>query len=527
MRRTSKWLTFFSAGVLTLAPVAVFSAASPAAAAASAGTVASDFNGDGFADAANGQMAASGNGSVHILYGTPAGLTASPLFSALDDQLLIPGGSGGSDFGSAVTTGDFNGDGCSDLAVGDPGATESGISGAGRVLVYFGSSTGLHYSQTLLAGSVADSTTSLDASFGSALASGDVNGDGYDDVVVGAPGTDEHTGAVYVFAGTFEPDHIFTGRQYVEGDGTVPGSAEHNDDFGWAVATGDFNGDGRDDVAVGDPGEDSDAGAVMVLRGSKTALLGSGGRQIWTQGSAGISGTAQAGDYFGESLATGDFKGNGRIDLAIGVPAESVTYSGDEAGMVNVIYSAGSAGLTSTDNQGITQNLSGLGGTEPQAYFGDTMAAGDFNNNGKTDLAIGADGEPFGTVGNVDYVDEAGAVFILNGAAGGLSVVQPARWDQGTPGLFGTPEGPDEFGARLAVIRVSPLTGDGLLVGVVGETVGNNDECITHNPWSNGIVQFIPGSGDGLTTQGSQEWDNHSSGLKTSTSNCFFGASVG
>jgi hypothetical protein len=106
----------------------------------------------------------------------------------------------------------------------------------------------------------------------------------------------------------------------------VPGDAERDDRFGAALATGDFDRDGRDDLAVGVPGEDiagrSDAGAVVVLDGSNSGLRSTRSKSFSQAGK--VKGTPQAGDTFGQSLAVGDFDGDGRDDLAIGVPGEDV-----------------------------------------------------------------------------------------------------------------------------------------------------------------------------------------------------------
>src|SRR5262245_54731095 len=111
----------------------------------------------------------------------------------------------------------------------------------------------------------------------------------------------------------------------------------------------DFNGDGRDDLAVGAPDEDlgtaSDAGAVIVIYGSSGGLT-STNSQVWTQESTLVPDVAEPGDRFGESLVAGDFDGDGFADLAIGVPGESFGVAG-QAGAVNVIYGSPS-GLAAT-----------------------------------------------------------------------------------------------------------------------------------------------------------------------------------
>ena len=124
---------------------------------------------------------------------------------------------------------------------------------------------------------------------------------------------------------------------------------------------GDFNGDGYDDLAVGVPYEDVvtggsdnvDAGSVTVIYGSASGLTAAG-NQVWTQGTAGMLDVVEPGDAFGYALAVGDFNGDGRDDLAVGVPNEGFASEGlgrlAAAGAVQVIYGS-AAGLTAADSQ--------------------------------------------------------------------------------------------------------------------------------------------------------------------------------
>jgi hypothetical protein len=125
-------------------------------------------------------------------------------------------------------------------------------------------------------------------------------------------------------------------------------SPEAGDTFGYALARGDFNNDGFQDLAIGIPYEDirtgfpshspqiDNAGAVEVIYGSVTGLQSSG-RQFWRQGSDSIGGAAEAGDEFGWSLTAGDFNDDTFTDLAIGVPREDVAGYTD-VGAVHVLY---------------------------------------------------------------------------------------------------------------------------------------------------------------------------------------------
>ena len=137
----------------------------------------------------------------------------------------------------------------------------------------------------------------------------------------------------------------------------------------------DFNNDGYADLAVGAPGESIgsivNAGAVNVLYGSATGSTGTGS-QFFTQNTAGVGSTAEAGDTFGNALGVGDFNNDGFADLAIGAPGESS--SRREVGAVNVLYGS-AAGLTGTGSLFFTQDSPGVGSNaETNDSFGFALA---------------------------------------------------------------------------------------------------------------------------------------------------------
>src|SRR5688572_28789781 len=170
----------------------------------------------------------------------------------------------------------------------------------------------------------------------------DFNGDGHADLAVGVVGENGLTGAVNVIYGSASGLSTTTAplpQLFTQDSVNVPEVAEGGDAFGGSLAWGDFNGDAFDDLAVGVPGENSDAGAVNVIYGSASGLSTTTAPlpQLFTQDSVNVPEVAEGGDSFGWALAAGDFNGDARDDLAVGVPFEN-----GFAGAVNVIYGSAS-----------------------------------------------------------------------------------------------------------------------------------------------------------------------------------------
>ena len=207
---------------------------------------------------------------------------------------------------------------------------------------------------------------------------------------------------------------------WAQGLAGLPLVAEDFDYFGRAVAAGDFNGDGYADLAIGAPGEDVatgpittviNAGVVVVLYGASSGL-GSAGAQIWRQGGSGLLGTPEEGDFFGWALATGDFNGDGRDDLAIGAPLHDWSNLPD-CGEVQAIYGSAS-GLVATGNDWWGTFYFGA----PNGFqVGLSLTTGDFDGDGYDELAAGVPGGL--DYGGLGYV-YTGGVLIFEGSSSGL-----------------------------------------------------------------------------------------------------------
>jgi hypothetical protein len=457
---------------------ALLLAASPSAGAAAAAqpapAVRADFNGDGAADLAVGVPgesvgAVEGAGSVSVLYGSAgAGL------SGAGSQLFTQAASGGAveagdSFGAALASGDFNGDGITDLAAGAPFEDVGSILDAGAVSVLFGTADGLTGGGPLL--TQAPSLPEESDQFGAALAAGDLDDDPADDLVIGAPfervGGIVAAGIIHVVYG---PDVDDPTQQF----GQPVSALEDDDTFGFSLATGDVNGDGFADVVAGAPFEDVgrtvDAGAVSVLDGSAAGVVVAGAQTLTQPVSA-----VEFGDTFGFSVAAGDFDGGGVADVAAGAAFEDVGGTFD-AGAVSVLDGS-ATGLVLAGAQTFTQPISAV---EVGDVFGFSLVAGDFDGDTVTDLAAGA---PFESVGTRNA---AGAVSALFGSAGGFSPADAQTFTQAPRGV----EADDTFGWSLAA---GDFAADGvtdLAAGAPFDDVGTRVDA--------GAVSEVPGSAGGL-----------------------------
>lgn len=466
-----------------------------------------DFDGDGYADIAIGAPGEGlwfstttgtnyipGAGVVHVVFGS-----ASGLIPAVRNQLLHRNNQSASfypptssaSFGQALAWADFNDDGYDDLAVGVPG--DKGF--IGSVDVYHGSANGLPFrpakiwTVNQLPGGVPGMRSDQ---FGTALAAGDVDGDGFADLAISKLYGWEGRGALYILYGTaagltatsaqsyhyfslygpsslafgdFDRDGFadlamglpfeysdggsnglaYSGAVFVEFGSPygldssprvwtqdspyIPGIVEHHDYFGFSLAAADFNHDGFWDLAIGAPGENTFSGVVHILFG-RVGGLHAWGTQIWSQDNPDVQDVVEANDRFGASLTAGKFNGDGYPELAVGAPGEN-----RNSGVVHILtINSGPFGarhqIWSQDSPGV------LGGSETGDHFGSFLAAGNFDSSGSDDLAIGVAGEN----------TSSGAVNVLLGSLYGLGSANNHILMQGFQALPETPESFDLFG---------------------------------------------------------------------------------
>jgi hypothetical protein len=374
----------------------------------------------------------------------------------------------------------------------------------------------------------------------------DFNGDGYADMVVGVPHKEVFDGVVnQVDAGIVQVVYGAPGGlKAAAGEAVVIDQIWHRalggvtalagDEYGSALAMGDFNRDGYDDLAIGIPGARIDgqngAGAIQVIYGSPAGLSVTGIRE-WSRGDAGVTGSPAANAGFGAALAAGDFDGDGYADLAVGVPYAEV--NGDaEAGAVHVLYGR-STGLSGLGDEVITQDTAGFvqSPAEPNDRFGFSLAAGDFNGDGADDLAVGT---PFEDNG-VGYED-AGSVQVFYGKSGNTAansgllllgaVVNPQHWRSDSPNVEGAMEAGDRFGFSVAAADYNGDGYDDLAVGIPLETHGEGAGAILYG----GAINVINGGATGLAATAAwpaRIWHQDSTGMSDQVeASEFFGLSL-
>lgn len=407
--------------------------------------MAGDVNGDGFSDVIAGcplfdNSPGTDHGKAFLYHGSTSGIAFFPSWTAT-------GGTSSGHYGTSVCgTGDLDGDGYGDIAIGAPyeKVTSPPNQVRGKVYLFKGSSAGL--------GATASSVLSgpaKDGEFGFCIAGvGDVNGDGYADLVVGAPGVSNNAGRVDLYLGTSSATLVGTASAANRAGTTA-------ERLGARLSTGgDLNGDGYADIIVGAPGYSSGRGRVLVFHGGTavTTLLASPG---WNK-------TGGAGENMGLAVNTaGDVNGDGISDLLVTAP-------GAAGGLGEVRVFHGGASLPAT-----THAWSLLGGANYMNLGRCVATAGDVNADGYADVLVGIPG----------YNGRKGRAMLFLGSASGLSPTPAWTVD----GEFAQ----DQFG--FSVASAGDVNGDGYSDVLIGAP------SYPAYDWTGKVYLYMGGPG-GLST---------------------------
>ncbi len=275
-----------------------------------------------------------------------------------------------------------------------------------------------------------------------AVAHTDFNGDGYDDLLVAAPGEGTgpvaHTGAITVIPGSASGLAGTRAVTFTPCTAGVPGPCAANARWGSVHAVGDFNHDGYSDVAIFAPqtvGNAAFAGTVTIMYGSPTGLTTKGAKLL-SGALVGVPAAQRTYSLFGAALAAGDFNGDGYTDLAIGAPGATVA-GRSTAGLVIVLR--GSATGLSTKATVLAQGTNGVAGVPTVGNaFGEVLAASDLDGDHRADLIVGV---PHADVG---ITPDAGEVYRFWGSASGVTAAGQAL-------VIGNASPRRHLGAALAI----------------------------------------------------------------------------
>jgi hypothetical protein len=481
-RRKGTWRTGLAV-VMAVTGAATLSVAQASGDTSSAATkIEDDFNGDGYSDVAIAAPEATVDGKtkagyVAVLYGSSSGLKTSSKQVISQNTAGVPDSAESSDlFGSAVSTADLDQDGYDDLIVGVTG--EDSVEGGaetGLVQVVWGGASGLSGGTNLAYGHNTYDRLSAKGE----LTVGDVNGDGASDLVVvegltklrvikGPFGRDGSAkGGEEIVRDDSDPRFLDLATGDVNGDGIddVVGAMNDGDEWdhrriaywrgtpdglaekivledsrgfwvqGESLDLGDVNGDGYDDIVAGRPtdGYDSDldtplpkGGRVGVVPGSANGPVVAKAKYI-NQDSSGVPGAAERYDGFGTDVSVADVNGDGYADVSTGVPGEDFDGITDTGGVIVLRGSAN--GLTGTGAQGFNQNTTGVPGTaENKDAFGRATHLVDANHDGRAELVVGAPGEN----------TNAGSVWVFRSTSSGITATGSITFGAGTLGTVAT-----------------------------------------------------------------------------------------
>ncbi|MCL6736073.1 FG-GAP and VCBS repeat-containing protein [Streptomyces neyagawaensis] len=440
---------------------------------------------------------------------------------------------------------DFNNDGYGDVAYSAGGATVGGKAEAGQVVALYGSASGISSTKRT---TISQNTSGVPGQaetgdwFSWSSAYGDYNGDGYDDLAVSAPmedvDGDTDGGTVLIVWGS---------ASGLSGATTIKDLApSSHDQWGRSLASGDFDGDGTEDLAIGSTSNEvfvigdgitksgsfgdqyaikldivsgKGAGAIMLTAGDangdkRTDLVVDGfetdsswqyNTNWYVPGSSQGLGAEGGVRELKRGIITGigDINGDGYGDIVTGQDwdpskdgSEPSVPGSSTGGKIHILFGSADGPATTV---AVTQDSGNVpGSSERGDYFGSELSLGDINGDGKTDLVVSSPGENLGGVVN------AGAVTVLYGSPSGVNTSSGYQYfAQSTAGVPGTDETDDLLGGE---VKLTDVTGDGKADLTVG-SYGENDY--------NGSLLYLPSNGSKITTSGARSFAPSAVGVST------------
>ena len=468
-------------GLAVTAPLAL--AAAPVTAAVGAPAKPYDVNGDGFPELVTSADYVTvdghpGAGAVYLLPGSRSGLSLTPQVVTETSGGRVEAADRGELFGFSLASGDFDRDGYADLAVGQVGVDSGSEADTGKVTVFYGSVRGLDTSRATVL--TRPGAPFQFADFGWSLVAADLDGDGYADLAVGAPGdggpepSDQGTigGTVTLFHGASNGLSA-TGARVLRGERT---GSKQDHDFGARLAAGDVDDDGDDDLVVGSEG-------AGFLDGEGYP----GSVSYCPSGAQGPNGCVQLvhGDAYAGlgAIGVGNVNGSSRAEIVVGVPA-AVEESKDP-GKVVVLSVDGIRPATVSRKLTITQDSRGVPGSdEPDDAFGNSVALGDLDGDGFDDLVIGVEREDDGKKHNT------GRVALVYGAKAGYRTSGNKLYSQDTKGIPSAAKAGEIFGDAVTLID--------------HDADGHLDLAIGAPADADGAVTTLKGKGTSFETKGSK-----------------------